>query len=239
MPTRRVIGGTAALMLAATLTACNLSKAPEPTADVKAIYTAAAGTLISQFSDQQTQTAMSVSPTSMASLTSLPTFPLGTGLTPFGTSFAPGTGLTPLGTSFSLGTPGAGLTPLATAQPAGTGAFSFPVGCNDGTLIRETIPDGKSVNGGTVFEKSWTFQNTGTCAWDEGYGFAFLSGERMKGVDIKIQQEADFTKPGQPHTFVVPMTPSVRPGEYRGYWQMKSDAGVFFGSKVWVDVVVN
>jgi hypothetical protein len=232
-------------MLAVMLAACNLSKAPEPTADVKALYTAAAGTLISQFNDQQTQTAMSVSPTPMASFTPLPTFALGAGLTPFGTSFALGSGLTPFGTSFAigspnaLGTPAAGLTPLATAQPAGTGSYSFPVGCDDATLIKETIPDGKSVNGGTEFDKSWTFQNTGTCTWDMGYSLSFLAGDRMKGVDLKITQEADFTKPGKSHNFVVTMSPPVRPGEYKGYWQMKNDTGTSFGSKVWVDVVVH
>lgn len=245
IPSTRLAGFTTVLMIAATLAGCNLSKAPEPTADVKALYTAAAGTLISQFNDQQTQTASAAAPTPMASVTPFPTFALGAGLTPFGTSFAVGSGLTPFGTSFSLGTPSglgtpaAGLATLATAQPAGTGAFSFPVGCNDATLIHETIPDGKSVDGGAEFDKSWTFQNTGTCAWDAGYSLAFLAGDRMRSVDVKIELETDFTKPGTSHTFVVPMFPPARAAEYKGYWQMKNDAGISFGSKVWVDVVVH
>jgi hypothetical protein len=60
----------------------------------------------------------------------------------------------------------------------------------------------------------------------------------MQGVDIKIQQAADFVKPSYSAVLTVPLTPPRRAGEYKGYWQMKSDAGVLFGSKVWVDVVV-
>lgn len=220
-----------ALLLATVLVSCNIGKAPEPTADVNAIYTSAAGTLIAQVNDQQTQTAQAVSPTplvsptALATFTPLPTFPVGTGSVPFGTPF-------------TLGTPGAGLTPLPSPLPNGTLASGYAVGCDNATLIGETVPDGTREKGGEVFEKSWDFLNSGTCTWDEGYSFAFKSGDQMQGNDIKIDLEKEFTKPGHTQNFIVQLTPPIRAGEYKGFWQMKNDSGVWFGSLVWVDIII-
>lgn len=215
------------------LAACNLGKSPEPTADVGALYTAAAGTLVAQFGDQQTQTAQAVSPTPqasptpLASLTALPTFPALSGLTPFATFglTTPGVGLTPLG-----------LTPQATlAAPVTSG---FAVGCNNAVFIGETIPDKTKMSPLHSFKKSWSLQNTGTCAWDEGYTFAFKSGDRLDGVDVMITREQDFTDPNHSQAFVVPMEAPKDPGEYVGYWQMQDDSGTWFGSLVSVDIIV-
>jgi hypothetical protein len=60
MPHKRFLLASAAAMLMTALTGCNIGRAPEPTADVNALYTAAAETLIAQFGEQQTQTAQAV-----------------------------------------------------------------------------------------------------------------------------------------------------------------------------------
>jgi hypothetical protein len=196
---------------------------------VNALYTEAASTLVSQLNDQQTQTAQAasptpeMSPTPLASFTPLPTFPVLGALTPFGTPF-------------TLGTPGGGVTALPTS--AGPVTNGMAVGCNNAAFIGETIPDGTTMNPQHTFDKVWSLQNTGTCSWDEGYTFAFKSGDQMGGTDIKIVKTADFTDPGHSQAFKVTMEAPKAPGDYAGYWQMKTDAGVWFGSLVSVKIVV-
>ena len=118
MQFKKLAGVVAASVLSAALASCNIGKSPEPTIDVNAVYTAAAGTMVAQLNDQQTQTAQAVTPTPFASPTALDTiaplgtFPTGFGGTPIGT---------PFGTPFTFGTPIAGLTPLSSPAPVGTG----------------------------------------------------------------------------------------------------------------------
>ncbi len=234
MNLKKLFWTSAAVLLAATVTSCNIGKAPaEPTADVNAIYTSAAQTMIAGLSSQQTQTAQAVPPaataTPPASFTPLPTFAIATGSIPFGT---PGTPLV------LFGTPSTTMPTL----PSGTGVYSFPVGCNDATYIGGAPADGTVYAGGKLFDASWSMLNSGTCKWDEGFSFAFKSGDRMQGEDVvltKNMSATNFTAPGHSQAFVIPMQAPRAPGEYKGFWQMKSDAGVWFGSLVWVDIIVN
>ncbi len=226
---KKLIWTFAAVLLAAALTSCNIGKAPEPTPDVNAIYTAAAATMVAGLSSQQTQTAQAMPPTAtstpLASPTPFPTFAIATGSIPFGTP----------GTAIVFGTPGTARPTL----PSGTGVFSYPVGCNDATFIGETKPlDGTMMTAGKLFDKGWSMLNSGTCTWDEGYSFAFKSGDRMQGNDIKITQSADFTKPQHSQAFIVQMQVPNAQGHYKGFWQMKDDQGNWFGSIVYVDISV-
>jgi hypothetical protein len=235
MQLKRLVWATAALLLAVAMTSCNIGKAPEPTVDANAVYTSAAQTMVADLSDQQTQTAQAIpptaqsSPTPLASFTPLATFAVGTGSVPFGT---PGTPLA-LGTPFTVGTP------KPTALPAGTNSVSCPVGCDNATYVGETDPaDGTRIEGGKQFDKGWSFQNSGTCTWGVGYSFAFKDGDQLQGEDIRISQDSDVTKPGAGQAFNVHFQAPVGAGEYKGRWQMKNASGVWFGSIVWIDIVV-
>jgi Ig-like domain from next to BRCA1 gene len=207
-------------LLAAALTACNIGSTPQPTVDVNAIFTAAAATMDAQLNDQATQTAAAVSPTPAATFTALPTFPV-----------------IPLGTPFSTSAPGGSVLP--TTSTGGSTLGSTAVGCDDATYISETKPDdGTQETAGQAFTKGWSLQNTGTCTWNTGYTFAFITGDQMEGKDILISKDSDFTDPGHSQTFIVKLTAPATAGEYKGYWQMKNATGVEFGSRVWVDIVV-
>ncbi len=232
MQITKPLGMVTVLLLAAVLTSCNIGKAPEPTQDVNAIYTSAAGTMIAQLNDQQTQTAQAAPPTAAASPTPLDT------MTPLPT-LANLAGVTPFGTAFVLGTPGGLLTPLATVAPAGSGSNGLAVGCNNAAFVAETIPDGTIIQPSKKFVKTWQFQNIGTCTWDEGYSFDFKSGEQMQGENVRITQSSDFTAPGHSISFNIHMWAPSGHGEYKGYWQMKDDAGNWFGSLVSVDIQVH
>src|ERR1700690_2323902 len=214
MQFKRLTWAVAALLLTTALTSCNIGKAPEPTTDVNAVFTSAAGTMIAQLNDQQTQTASAVSPTPPSSPTSLDTF------TPLPT-FAQGS--TVLGTPFLFGTPGVGLTPLAPlatiAPTTGSGSTSFAVGCNNAEFIGETVPDGTIIHPAKQFDKAWSLLNNGTCTWDAGYSFEFKSGEQLQGQNVLITNQSpktDFTAPGHSKSFIINMWSPVTAGEYKG-----------------------
>ena len=239
MRIKRFVWATAAIVLTAALASCNIGKAPEPTPDVNAIFTSAAQTMIAGLSVQQTETAKAGPPTAkvtrtpQATFTALPTFPIGTGSVPFGTT--PFTFTTP----FTLTTPGTALTPIPTTRPVGTGSFSGPVGCDDAMFVGETKPlDGTRVDSGSQFKKGWSMQNVGTCTWDVGYSFAFKDGDQLHGDDQRVVNSDQSTKPGHSQAWVVTFTAPFKPGEYKSYWQMKNASGVWFGSIVYVDIVV-
>lgn len=235
MQLKKLIWAAAVILLTAALTSCNIGKSPEPTVDVNAVFTSAAGTMVAQLNDQQTQTAVAVTPTPLSSPTSLDTFtPLPTfsqASTPFGS------------TPFIFDTPGIGVTPLAPTLPSsGSVVSGMAVGCNNATFVAETIPDGTVIVPAKKFSKAWELLNSGTCTWDEGYSFDFKSGEQMQGDNVTMTKQSnsgDFTAPGHTQTFVIHMWTPGTAGEYKGYWQMKGDDGNWFGSLVSVDVVVH
>ncbi len=230
MQFKKFIWAAITLALTAVLTSCNLGKSEAPTPDVNALYTAAAGTMLAQLGDQQTQTAAAVSPTPFSSptaldtFTPLPTFPIG---------------VTPFGTPFVLGTPGTvapGFTPLATTSSGGNP--STAVGCDNATYMDETKPlDKANIQAGKAFSKGWQMQNTGTCQWDQGFSWVFVSGDNMDCNNI-IFGPHDKTLPGHSNTFIVNCKAPSKPGEYKGFWQLKNDTGTKFGFSPWVDIVV-
>jgi len=219
------------VLLAASLASCNIGKAPAPTPDVNAVYTSAAGTALAQINDQMTQTAQAIPPTPLPSPTtaplSLPTIQLPPGVTAFA----------PAGTQLAFPTLAAGL-PTATKVPSGAGTGSTAVGCNDALFLQETIPDGTVMSPNKTFDKVWQFQNTGTCTWDDGFSFVFVSGDQMSGNNVSFNKQSDWVKPGFGTSFIVHLTAPSKAGTYQGYWQMKSDTGAFFGTRVWVKIVV-
>ncbi len=234
MQFKKLIWVMAAIILTVSLTSCNIGKAAEPTQDVNAIYTAAAGTMLAQFGDQMTQTAQAVPPTSadsptpLATFTGLPTFSLGPGTTPFS------------GTPFVFNTPAGAGTPLPTLGTGGsTGSTgSTASGCSDSSYVAQTVPDGTSYTAHKNFSVGFQMQNTGTCQWDQGFSFSFVSGDRMNGNDIVYTSADTITKPGQSNTFILKLQAPDTAGEYKGFWKMKDDKGNFFGSLVWIDIVV-
>ncbi len=59
--------------------------------------------------------------------------------------------------------------------------------CNNAVYLSDvTSPDGTVLAPGEAFVKTWKFQNTGTCAWDEDYVLTFVSGKDMDGETTGI-----------------------------------------------------
>lgn len=226
------------LILASTiLSSCNLGATPAPTQDPGAIQTQAFGIVLTQSAQQAAETAAAVPPTPLPTNTFVPT--VTQGAIPTAASFNIATN-----TPFSFNTQQPGLTPQLLGTPSAVtslGTVTTKNGCNDGYLVSESLPyDGKTILLKTEFTKSWEFINTGTCAWDEGYSFAFVeefsTGPRY-GKDYIIPKDGPFTKPGETRTFTVLLRAPKDPGEYTWYFKIKDDAGNYFGSLVWTTII--
>ena len=222
------------LSVALFLASCGGGATAVPTADVNAISTAAVETAIAQLSLQFTQTAQAA-PTS----TTLPTnTPISLPTTAAGSPAPTTAGGLPT-VSFNT-TPLTGITQLASpaAPPAAT--VSLGDACNNSIYLADlTIPDGTEIRPGVDFKKVWSFQNTGTCTWDEGYSLVFIGGDQaIDPVNYDITVREDFIGPGETAEFDIPLTAPLTEGAYTGAWRMRSDSGVYFGETFTVNFVV-
>ncbi|MBQ6509668.1 MAG: transporter substrate-binding domain-containing protein [Flexilinea sp.] len=98
-----------------------------------------------------------------------------------------------------------------------------------------TIKDGQQVAPGERFRKIWRVYNNGTCSWNSGYSFVYVSGDRMEGNNISIPATV---APGQTIDLAVDLIAPKSSGTYRGNWQMRSPQGTNFGETIWVKVRV-
>ena len=133
-------------------------------------------------------------------------------------------------------------TPLVTAtQIATLSVASSPTSlsqnyCDNSVFVADvTIPDNTVIAPGVTFDKTWSFQNTGTCAWTTGYTIVFSNGDVMGGntraltLAVAPQAQVDVT---------VKLTAPTLPGTYKGYWRLSNGKGTPFGGFVSVVIVV-
>lgn len=223
---------------ALTLTACNMGATPAPTVDINAINTAAFNTAVAQISIAQTQTALAA-PSATPTNTSVP---LATVVLPGDGTALPTAagGLPTLSFNTTPTTPLAGFTPLVSpVAPAAT--LSLGDACNNSAYEGETIPDGSTLTSGVNFDKTWDIRNTGTCAWDEGYAFVFIGGDRaMDPYDYNFSKKTDrdFVAAGGAIDMTIHLTAPCTPGTYQGTWRMRNDKGYFFGEYFTISFVV-
>lgn len=218
------------LALSLILSACNLGKQPEPTPDVAAIFTAAAQTMVAQFSADLTQTAQAIPPTATPAPTNtpFPTFAVGGSPAP----------VLPLGTPSTLNAP-FGSAPLATITPLAALATQAGPVCNNSEFITDVnYPDGTVVKGSELIAKVWRIKNTGTCTWDDGYTVRHVMGESMSAKTWEIKTKDQFVKPGATVDIRIEMVTPSKAGEHGGCWQMFGDDGVGFGTAMCILIVV-
>ena len=140
------------LALASLLYACGPTAPVAPTIDTNAIHTAAAETVIAEF----TQTAQATPPTLAATATEAITN------TPIATLESTATAI-PTNNPFEA-------TPTEILCDDAIWVADI------------TVPDGTEMTPGQDFVKTWKIRNTGSCTWGTGYSALFAYGEKMGGV---------------------------------------------------------
>jgi hypothetical protein len=121
-----------------------------------------------------------------------------------------------------------GGTPLATQSTGGGTSAS----CYGMTYVSDvTIPDNTAVNPGQNFTKTWKIQNSGTCAWEAGFKFAYSSGNAMGGTTYTFPSAV---AAGAVVEVSVPMTAPTTAGKAQGNWRMATAGGQPFGNEVYV-----
>jgi len=223
------------LLLSFFLSACNVGQEPEPTQDVGAIFTAAAETVQAQFAIELTQTALAA-PTAIptqpplpATATPLPTFSVD-GSTPVSAlSPAPTLGIGTQPTTF----PG-----LATSTPLAALATQSGTLCMDSAFVADiTYPDGSVVEDNSKISKRWSIQNTGTCAWDDGFSLQPVTGD-AKGTWIIDEKVYKKVEPGEIREVEIDIDTPSKGGEWGGCWRMQGDNGQYFGTFLCLLVMV-
>jgi hypothetical protein len=198
-------------IIAILMTACGSSNTPqerEPTADVAAIRTSAASTVISQF----TLTAAAFTPT--------PAEPT--------ERAEPAETTTPEATGTATGQPLAQVTNEQGTVVALCDSLTFVADVN--------IPDDTNMAPGQDFLKTWRVRNTGSCPWGEGYELVYAGySDEMSGQSQPLTQ---VVQPGQEVEVSVQFTAPDAIGEYLSAWQMENPAGVTFEDIIFVRIIV-
>ena len=116
-------------------------------------------------------------------------------------------------------------------------SYSIANGCYNAAYVSDvTIPDGTVLAPGETFTKTWKFQNTGSCDWDEDFVLTLETGEDMDGEDTTI---GEAVAAGETDSLSVPLVAPETEGSYTGYWRLSTDSGVAFGQSVFVLIVVS
>ena len=147
-------------------------------------------------------------------------------------SNTPSPTLTPAPTFAPLATSTAGTQFGVTPNPIATSVTS----CYGLTFVSDvTIPDNTPMTPGQSFTKTWKVRNSGSCAWDAGFKFAFTGGDAMSGVTYTLPSSV---AAGAVIDLSIAMVAPNKTGSIRSNWRMSTAGGQFFGDEVYVVIVV-
>jgi hypothetical protein len=140
----------------------------------------------------------------------------------------------PTATPTVTSTPAPG-TPTVTSTPVGM--TETPTVCTfDAAFVADvTVPDGTVFAPGASIDKIWRIRNSGSCPWESGSTWVFVSGDQMGAAP---SQAVPATAVGGNVDIGVTMYAPSAPGTYTGYWRMKSPDGQVFGQTCSVEIVV-
>ncbi len=194
-------------ILAISLGACGPTATPAPTADVNAIFTQAAATIVGGI----TQTAAAV--------------PSATPIPPTATPEPSATSAEAVATVVPT---------QVAANPIATTATPVPVdpntafGCyNAAFMAHVTLPYAPPFNPGERFTKTWRVKNTGTCDWPRGFKIMFISGDRFGADTVELGQKVTA---GAVTEISIDMKAPYLTGVVSSNWQVATEIGKPFGS---------
>jgi hypothetical protein len=134
-------------------------------------------------------------------------------------------------------------TPTPTPTPFPPTPTSEPLPCNAAKFVADvTVKDGSVFAPDDDFIKTWTLKNVGTCTWTLDYDLVYIDGNRMEGKKASAIEEK--VKPGGSIDVSVALNAPEKPGDYKGYWMLRSSDGSVFGlgddadKPFWVSITV-
>jgi len=125
--------------------------------------------------------------------------------------------------------------------PSPTRARAAPTtipACQDNlTYIEDlTIPDGSAVSPGSLLDKSWKVENSGSCSWDERYELRLVAGSEMGTPAVQD------LFPARSHTQTIlriQFTAPAEAGVYRSAWQAYDPQDQPFGDPIFIEIIVS
>jgi hypothetical protein len=107
---------------------------------------------------------------------------------------------------------------------------------NDLAFIADlTIPDYTVVAPGSLLDKQWLVQNTGTCNWDSRYRLRYVGGYTL---DAPEEQALYPAVAGAQVTIRILFTAPAEAGEYVSIWQAFDPDGLPFGDAFLIKIIV-
>jgi len=97
-----------------------------------------------------------------------------------------------------------------------------------------TIPDGASIEGGTVVRKTWLLRaSTGTVP--AGSTLVFTNGDKLS-VSVEPINNSQEVAEGSEFTLTASFQAPTEAGHYRSFFRLATADGHHFGPSVWVDI---
>jgi hypothetical protein len=227
------------LVAVAALSACSLGTAATPTVtpvDVNAVMTSAAATAFVQLTQIAGQASPTSAPTSAPSMTPTEAATQSPALLLTPTTAA---GALPVVQTPAGGLPAATVAPILTPILPGAASTTTVATCFNSKFVADvTIPDGTVLQPHEKFRKVWRIMNTGTCAWDQGFGLKMWAGEAMEGQAIYFSNNDAKVVPGGTVDLGIDMRAPFVPGDHIAHWKMVSDQGSLFGGDLTVYIKV-
>lgn len=112
---------------------------------------------------------------------------------------------------------------------------------DDAALVAQSVADGTHFQPNTAFVQRWTLRNTGSTTWTRAgnYLLTYDGEERYSAPEQILLPEGASVASSQTWEFEVPMAAPAAPGNYRGYFRMDRYGVHRFGTRVYLDVVVD
>jgi hypothetical protein len=136
-------------------------------------------------------------------------------------------------------TPPATLTETSTYTSLPLLVFPTPtLDCVDGLnfVSDVTIPDGTIIPAGSLLDKQWLVQNSGTCNWDKRYSLRFISGDPL---GVAGEQALYPARAGTQASIQITFQAPSQSGDYISEWQAFDGSGIPFGDSFFIKITVS
>ena len=98
-----------------------------------------------------------------------------------------------------------------------------------------TIPDGKRMQPGETFTKTWAVRNNGNTTWEPGFAISFAAGIPLTPI---LQRPLPLVSPGALVELSLELIAPTTPGIYRSDWRLLDPQGNPFGQFLWTIIEV-